>query len=98
MGEEETFPDYFHVTDVLDLHGFFPEQIPEVVQEFISNAMTLQLSQVQIIHGKGRSKLKYLVRKALEKNPDVLAFGDAHPGSGGWGRTVVSLKQGGSEA
>ena len=30
--------DYFYVTDDLDLHGFFPEQVPDIVNEFIWNA------------------------------------------------------------
>ena len=90
--KNEDYPEYYRVTDTLDLHGFFPEQIPEVVQEFIRNAIELKLTQVQIVHGKGRSKLKYLVRKELESHEAVLEFGDARPESGGWGRTVVLLK------
>ncbi len=82
---------YFVVTDVLDLHGFFPEQVSEVVQEFIRNARELKLHRVQIIHGKGKSKMKYLVRKELASHPNVVAFGDATPESGGWGRTIVEL-------
>ncbi len=89
---DDDFQDYFHVTDVLDLHGFFPEQIPEVVEEFVRNAISLQLRDLTIIHGKGRSKLKYLVRKALSENDSVQAFRDAPPELGGWGRTLVLLK------
>ncbi len=91
--EEEQVPEYTIVTDVLDLHGFFPEQIQEVVDEFILNAISLKLKRLTIIHGKGKSKLKYLVRKELEKNPHVLDFGDAPPEMGGWGRTIVILKE-----
>ena len=90
--EEEHLPEYYVVTDVLDLHGFFPEQITEVVEEFIKNAISLKLNRLTIIHGKGKSKLKYLVRKELEKNCNVLDFGDAPPEIGGWGRTIVILK------
>ncbi|MFQ5677625.1 MAG: Smr/MutS family protein [bacterium] len=92
---EEKVPDYYVVTDLLDLHGFFPEQIPEVVNEFIRNAVSLKLNRLQIVHGKGKSKLKYLVRKELQKNPHVLEFDDAPPELGGWGRTVVILKNAG---
>lgn len=90
--EEEYLPGYYIVTDVLDLHGFFPEQIQDVVEEFITNAISLKLNRLTIIHGKGRSKLKYLVLKELEKNPHVHDFGDAPPEMGGWGRTIVILK------
>lgn len=89
--EEEKFPDYFIVTDVLDLHGFFPEQIPEIVDEFINNAVSLNLQRLRIIHGKGKSRLKYLVLRELEKNPHVAEFGNAPPEFGGWGATIVIL-------
>ena len=81
------------VTDRLDLHGFFPEQISEVIAEFIWNARRLKLRRLIVIHGKGKSKLKYLVRKELGNHPDVESYGDASPESGGWGRTIVILKE-----
>jgi len=91
--KDDYFPEPVPVTDLLDLHGFFPEQVAEVVFEFLRNAEELNLSRVQIIHGKGKSRLKYLVRQELRKNPHVLDFFDAAPESGGWGRTVVVVKQ-----
>ena len=81
----------FHVTDTLDLHGFYPEQIPEVVEEFIRHACELKLTQVKIIHGKGRSRLKFEVHQVLKQHPAVLNFSDAPPYSGGWGATFVTL-------
>jgi len=89
----EDLPEAFIVTDVLDLHGFFPEQIPEVMEEFIRNARSLGLTHLTVIHGKGKSKLKYLVRKHLASHFDVADFGDAPPESGGWGRTLVRLRE-----
>jgi DNA-nicking Smr family endonuclease len=89
---EDDIPEYFVVTDVLDLHGFFPEQAPEIIEAFIENALELKLKRLRIIHGKGKSKMKYVVRKELEKNPNVAEFGDAAPEIGGWGATIVVLK------
>jgi len=88
----EGIPDKIEVTDVLDLHGFFPEQIEEVVNAFIENARTLQLKQLRIIHGKGKSRLKWEVHQVLENHKDVVSFSDASPSSGGWGATIVELK------
>lgn len=90
--EDEALPEYIEVTDVLDLHGFFPEQVGEIVEEFIKNAFDLQLYQLRIIHGKGKSKLKWTVYQALKNHPDVAWFGDAPPDLGGWGATIVELK------
>ncbi|MFZ5519480.1 MAG: Smr/MutS family protein [Candidatus Zhuqueibacterota bacterium] len=90
--EEEYFSEPIIVTDVLDLHGFFPEQVHEIVTEFIRNAMELKLTMLRIIHGKGRSKLKWTVHQVLNENPHVARFGDARPEMGGWGATIVELK------
>jgi len=94
LNEDEVLPEYIEVTDVLDLHGFFPEQVPEMVEEFIKNALELQLYNLRIIHGKGKSKLKWTVYQILKEHPDVNWFGDAPPEIGGWGATIVELKVG----
>ncbi len=91
--DEDGIPEYIVVTDVLDLHGFFPEQVPEIIDEFIMNARHLDLSHLRIIHGKGKSKMKWMVRKELEKNSHVDQFGDAPVDLGGWGATIVVLKR-----
>jgi DNA-nicking Smr family endonuclease len=89
---DNPFPEPVRVTDVLDLHGFFPEQIPEVLGEFIRNAVELRLNMLRIIHGKGRSRLKFEVIRFLGDCPEVARFYDAPPESGGWGATVVELR------
>jgi DNA mismatch repair protein MutS2 len=86
-------PECIIVTDTLDLHGFFPEQVGEIIREFIMNALELDLTTVRIIHGKGKSRLKYEVRKTLKTHPSVRGFHDAHPDSGGWGATIIELFQ-----
>ncbi len=91
-GDDEEFADAVIVTDVLDLHGFFPEQVPEMVQAFLQNARELRLHSLRIIHGKGKSKLKWVVYKELAKYPEVESFRDAPPQTGGWGATIVYLK------
>ncbi|MFH1942201.1 MAG: Smr/MutS family protein [bacterium] len=84
-------PEAVVVTDTLDLHGFFPEQVGEIIQAFVRNALDLGLTTGRIIHGKGKSRLKYEVRKVLKTHPSVRDFHDAPPDSGGWGATVVEL-------
>lgn len=91
--DEEVLPEFIEITDVLDLHGFFPEQVPEMVDEFIRNALELNLCNLKIIHGKGKSRLKWEVREALKAHANVAWFGDAPPESGGWGATLIELKE-----
>jgi dsDNA-specific endonuclease/ATPase MutS2 len=51
------------------------------------------LRKLRVVHGKGKSRLKWEVHQALKANPHVESFGDAPPESGGWGATVVVLKE-----
>jgi len=87
----EEFKQGIQVTDTLDLHGFFPEQIPDIVESFVENARELHLKTLRIIHGKGKSRLKFEVHRVLRKSPQVKKFYDASLNAGGWGATVVEL-------
>lgn len=89
--EEQIEP--VRVEDVLDLHGFFPEQIPEILEEYLQFAIEQGYREVRIIHGKGKSRLKWEVHRILKNHPYVLLFDDAPPGRGGWGSTIVELLQ-----
>ncbi len=88
---EEDLPGAVVVTDTLDLHGFFPEQIAEVIDAFLERAVELHLERVRIIHGKGRSVLKREVWNALESDRRVVDFRDAPPELGGWGATIALI-------
>jgi len=90
--EDEEIPQLVVITDTLDLHGYYPQQVPQMLDDFIQNAHRLRLKEVKIIHGKGRSRLKRIVWEELEKNPLVESFRDAHPLCGGWGATIVVLR------
>lgn len=84
-------PDGFIVTDVLDLHGFFPEQISEIIDAFLENGVIQKFPVLRIIHGKGRSRLKWEVHQVLKNDPRVAEYHDAPPDMGGWGATLVVL-------
>jgi len=90
----EGIPQQVPVTDELDLHGFFPEQISEMLEAFIENAKSLGLSRLRVVHGKGKSRLKYEVYRFLKSRTDVGGFSDASPLEGGWGATLIILKGG----
>lgn len=88
----DDIPELIVVTDELDLHGTPMQIIPEMINEFLANAVQMKLSRLQIIHGKGKSRLKHLVLHILQDDARVVAFYDAPPQLGGWGRTVVDIK------
>lgn len=91
MSINESKPDPVVITDMLDLHGFFPEQATEIILAFIDQAVEKQYKTVRIIHGKGKSRMKWEVYKILKNHPAVISFGDAPPDSGHWGVTVVEV-------
>lgn len=83
--------EMIRVTDRLDLHGTPIECVPEMVEAFLKNAKELGLTDLKIIHGKGRSRMKHTVINLLREHPEVAEYGDAPPYSGGWGATFVKL-------
>jgi DNA-nicking Smr family endonuclease len=79
--------------EVLDLHGFPPRQVPDAVREFIRSSLEEGRLEVRIAHGKGRSVLKAVVLRVLRADDRVESFGDAPPQRGGWGSTLVRLRE-----
>ena len=90
--DEEALPGEIVVTDVLDLHGFFPEQVDEILEAFLDNAMALGLTRLRVVHGKGKSRMKYEVHRFLKADGRVFGFSDAPPHLGGWGATLIEIK------
>jgi DNA-nicking Smr family endonuclease len=90
--DDEGLSDAYVVTTELDLHGFFPEQVPSMLEDFLQNAREMGYPQVKIIHGKGRSTMKRVVLECLEGHPLVDSFRDAWDSHSRWGATVAKIK------
>jgi dsDNA-specific endonuclease/ATPase MutS2 len=60
----------------LDLHAFAPRDIPSVVQEYVDAAAGAGLSEVRLVHGRGRGVQRGIVQAALERHPRVVEFWD----------------------
>lgn len=81
------------IDGVLDLHMFPPDQVKDLVRDYLQECLEAGILDVRIIHGKGIGVLRTIVSSILEKHPAVESFG--HPNDrGSWGATVVRLKQG----
>ena len=60
----------------LDLHPFAPRDIPSVVQEYLDAAAEAGLTEVRLVHGRGRGVQRGIVQQALERHPRVAEFWD----------------------
>lgn len=81
------------ITDVLDLHTFHPRDVKDLVADYLELCVEKGFTQVRIIHGKGTGTLRRIVHAVLEKHPAVERFALADETAGGWGATIVVLRQ-----
>jgi len=79
------------IEDSLDLHPFAPQEIPEVVGAYLEAARDAGLTEVRLIHGRGRGVQRARVHALLATLSFVAEAYEAPPGRGGWGATVVVL-------
>jgi dsDNA-specific endonuclease/ATPase MutS2 len=60
----------------LDLHTFAPRDIPSVVEEYVRAAYEAGLTELRLVHGRGRGVQRAIVQATLEKHPLVAEFWD----------------------
>ena len=76
----------------LDLRGFRLENALESIERQIDNALMSGLMEFNIIHGKGEGVLSSGIHKYLKGEHSIKDFHFAHPDDGGFGKTIVMLK------
>jgi len=81
------------IEDVLDLHGFRPRDVRDVVATYLDEACSAGFTAVRLIHGKGIGVQREAVRRLLAGDARVASFGDAPGEHGGWGATIVTLRR-----
>ena len=77
------------IEDTLDLHSFQPRDVVSVVEEFVTAAAAAGLTEVRLIHGRGRGVQRGMVQAVLDRLPLIDAFWDAPESH--LGATVVRL-------
>jgi DNA-nicking Smr family endonuclease len=90
-GDED--PVALPIDGELDLHTFRPEEVPELVQDYLDECRRLGIYEVRIVHGKGKGTLRRTVEAALQRRDDVVEQRLAPPERGGWGATLVTLRR-----
>jgi DNA-nicking Smr family endonuclease len=91
--DAEPDPIRIPVTDVFDLHTVPPRDVKAMVEEYLAEAHRLGLRALRIIHGRGIGVQREVVRSVLAKSDLVAAFRDAPAEAGGWGATIVDLRE-----
>jgi dsDNA-specific endonuclease/ATPase MutS2 len=86
-------PHELPVDGTLDLHTFQPRDVKNLVQDYLAECRGKEILQVRIIHGKGIGTLREVVHATLKRMPEVESFRLAGEEAGGWGSTIVMLKQ-----
>ncbi len=76
------------ITGILDLHTFSPREIKDLIPTYLDECLKLGITEVNIIHGKGKGVLRNIVHSILNNYPYVESYryGDS------WGVTTVRLK------
>ena len=85
-------PIQLPVDGVLDLHTFRPNEVKDLVTDYLAECRARGILRVRIIHGKGVGHLRRTVHALLTKHPDVTEFNLANEHFGGWGGTIVHLR------
>jgi DNA-nicking Smr family endonuclease len=79
------------IEESIDLHGFQPKEVTQVVQSYLEAAREKGLCEVRLIHGRGIGVQRARVHSLLRRLEYVLEFHDAPAHLGGWGATVVRM-------
>jgi len=75
----------------IDIRGMRLEEAIGVINNFIDDALMVNISQVSILHGKGNGVLREEIRKILHVTHGVKSYRDENIQNGGSGITIVEF-------
>lgn len=86
-------PIEYQISNELDLHTFLPNELGELIPDYIGLCIQKDIMRIRIIHGKGVGTLRETVHALLKRDSRVLRFELASQNEGGWGATIVWLSK-----
>lgn len=81
-----------NVSNSLDLRGERYEDAMIKLERYLDQVVLSNLSEVEIIHGKGTGALQKGVQQHLKQHSKVATFRGGLPSEGGFGVTIVTMK------
>lgn len=88
MGSDE--PVRLPIEESLDLHAFRPQDIKDLVSDYVEAAHEAGLKEIRLIHGRGIGVQRAVVHAVLASHPLVERYWDAPESH--LGATVLRLK------
>ena len=64
----------FPIDGTLDLHTFRPEDVKDLVPDYLDECRRRGILNVKIIHGKGTGVLQRIVHAILDRLPEVADY------------------------
>lgn len=80
------------IDGVLDLHTFRPQEIGDLILDYLAACQERGILEIRIIHGKGIGNLKRSVHAILSRHSEVIRFTLAAEQFGGSGATIVYIR------
>jgi len=85
------------IDGTLDLHTFHPSELGELLPAYLAACAERGIRTVRVVHGKGTGALRRSVEALLSRSELVESFRPADEGAGGWGATLVVLRDPGQQ-
>ena len=80
------------IDGTLDLHTFRPNEVKDLVPDYLEECRREGITQIRIIHGKGKGVLRRTVHALLDRIYYVADYRIGDLDSGSWGATLVTLE------
>lgn len=85
-------PIHIPIDGIIDLHCFRPNEIKDLISEYLHACREKGIYRIRIIHGKGTGNLRRTVHSILDQIPWVDNYHFAEDCSS-WGATIVRIEK-----